>query len=182
MNQIKLTLLGKNEVGKTSIINQLIDNTFNEDISQTFTAYKSFKKMEFEKSETINLEIWDTVIHYNVINKILNKVAMNDTNIVLLIYDITNKESFDELDYFYNDVDKNVGKDNVIFGVIANKTDLNKEQIITSEEGKEYAKKINALYFETRAKDYKSIENAFKEIAKIYYKNRDTILNKKIYK
>ena len=93
----------------------------------------------------------------------------------MLIYDITNKESFDDLDYFYNQVDEMVGKDNVIFGVIANKTDLNKEQIITSEEGKEYSNKINALYFKTSAKDYKSIENAFNEIAKIYYKNRDTI-------
>ena len=105
----------------------------------------------------------------------MNGIFIKKSNIVLLIYDITNKESFDELDYFYNDVDKNVGKDNVIFGVIANKTDLNKEQIITSEEGKEYAKKINALYFETSAKDYKSIENAFKEIVKLYYKNLDTI-------
>ena len=105
----------------------------------------------------------------------MNKIFIKNSKIVLLIYDITNKRGFDELDYFYNQVDEIVGKDNVIFGVIANKTDLNKEQIITSEEGKEYANKINALYFETSAKDYKSIENAFKEIAKLYYKNRDTI-------
>ncbi len=170
MNQIKLTLLGKNEVGKTSIINQLIDNTFNEDISQTFTAYKSFKKMEFEKSETINLEIWDTVIHYNVINKILNKVAMNDTNIVLLIYDITNKESFDSLNEFYKQVIEVNEKGNVFFGVVANKCDL--YEVVSKEEGQEYAKSINGLFYETSATDNECIENLFKDVVLQYVKEK----------
>ena len=175
MNQIKLTLLGKNEVGKTSIINQLIDNTFNEDISQTFTAYKSFKKMEFEKSETINLEIWDTVIHYNVINKILNKVAMNDTNIVLLIYDITNKESFDSLNEFYKQVIEVNKKENVFFVVAGNKTDLYEKQEVSKEEGQEYAKSINGLFYETSATDSECIENLFKDVVYNYIK---TIIGK----
>ena len=175
MNQIKLTLLGKNEVGKTSIINQLIDNTFNEDISQTFTAYKSFKKMEFEKSETINLEIWDTVIHYNVINKILNKVAMNDTNIVLLIYDITNKESFDSLNEFYKQVIEVNKKENVFFVVARNKSDLYEMQKISNVEGQEYAKSINGLFYETSTTDSECIENLFKDVV---YKYIKTIIGK----
>ena len=87
---------------------------------------------------------------------------MDKTNIVAFVYDITNKASFDNLKKWYKDKNDSIE----VVGIIANKSDLNKNQIISKEEGENYSKNIDALFFETNAMDYKSVNEAFESLIK----------------
>ena len=168
--KVKLILVGETTVGKTSIINQYIDKTFKEEYMMTIGKEKSLKNINLEGKE-VSLEICDTAgqIDYRAINKIF----MKNTDIALIVYDITNKKSFEELSDWINSVkDSSINK-NVIFGIAANKSDLYEQKVINKKEGEEFAKNNNALFFETSAKDYDSVENVFLTLSEEYIKNQE---------
>ena len=165
MDRIKLILVGDKSVGKTSIINQFIEKQFINEYIPTIGSDKIMKEIEI-KGEKLNLEIWDTVgqEQYRTVNKIFIKNAQ----IALIVYDITNRKSFENLNNWYNlifEINKN---SNVIVGVTANKTDLYENQVVDSEEGKNFADEKKMKFFETSAKDYESIEKVFIEICEDY--------------
>ena len=94
------------------------------------------------------------------------KLFYFDADAVILVYDITNFESFFELEnYWYNEI-KQHGPKNIIFAVVANKSDLQKNFEVDNEKGEEFAKKIRAPFFSTSAKDNKGIETLYEEIGK----------------
>ena len=164
MNEkIKVILVGESHVGKTSIITQYIQNNFNEEYIATFAQDKSIKEEVLKDGTQIKLEIWDTIGQegYNLANKIF----MKNSKIALLIYDITDRKSFDNLNKFYDLICEVNGRNNVVIGVVGNKNDLYEKRVVEEEEAKKYAKDIDSTYFETSAKDHESIENLFKEIS-----------------
>ena len=167
MNEkIKVILVGESHVGKTSIITQYIQNNFNEEYIATFAQDKSIKEEVLKDGTQIKLEIWDTIgqKEYNSANKIF----MKNSKIALLIYDITDRKSFDNLNKFYDLVCEVNGKNNVVIGVVGNKNDLYEKRVVEEEEAKKYAKDIDSTYFETSAKDHETIENLFKEISYVF--------------
>ena len=181
MKKVKLILVGDGKVGKTSIITQYMTGTFKEDYVMTTNQDKSIKEIELKNGEKICLEIWDTIgqEHFAATNKIF----MKNSKIALLVYDITNQKSFDNLQKYYKQIDEVVGLDNIHIGVAANKSDLYDEQIVASNIGKEYADKIKATFFETTATDYENIENLFLTTANEYYnKFKGNIVEKEINK
>ncbi len=170
MISIKVILIGDSAVGKTCLIEQYINKQFSEEHIITVTAGdKLFKDVEvWEK--TVKLEIWDTVgtEKYRSTNNIFMKYA----KIALLVYDITKQESYDNLKNWYNEF-KNKNYSVEFIGVIANKSDLYEESVINKEEGENYAKSINALFFETSAMDYESVAAVFEGLAKKYVEKKD---------
>ena len=84
-----------------------------------------------------------------------------------MVYDITNKESFDELDTFWLEKIKDNTK-NIILGLAANKSDLYESEVVTIEEAKNFAKNNNAFFFETTAKNYESTRLLFIELVTKY--------------
>ncbi len=167
MERLKIVLLGSICVGKTSIIDQYIRNGFYELFEKTIVADKSIKEIVLSDGKKIDLEIWDTPGSKIYIS--VSKHCLKNAKIVLLIYDITDKRSFEELNYFYNDICEVNEKENIFFCVVANKCDLYEDQIISSELGKKYANTINALFFEASATDNENIEYIFKEIVNEYF-------------
>ena len=165
-NKIKLILVGESHVGKTSIITQYMKNTFSEEFMTTTSQDKSIKEIQLENGEEIVLEIWDTIGQNQL--RTTNKIFMKNAKIALIVYDITNENSFKNLKVFYNEINQYIGKENIVIGVVANKSDLYEEKVVSKEEGEEYAKSINALFFETSAKDHECIENLFKNVVNYY--------------
>jgi Ras-related protein Rab-6A len=98
----------------------------------------------------------------------LNTILMKNSKIAILVYDITDKKSFNELSYWYNQIINTNDKDDIIIGVAGNKSDRYEEQVVPTEEGQKYADKINAIFRETSAKDHESIEILFNEILKVF--------------
>ena len=167
MTTLKLILLGHGPVGKTAIINQFLNGTFLEESIGTLKQDKSTEKVFLDNGKkSFNLEIWDTIGGRNYWSG--NKLFMKKVNIALIVYDITNRESFDVLNEFYEQIDEVNGKENVFFAIVGNKSDLYEDQIVSKESGGEYAISINALFYETSATDHESIEYLFKDIVTNY--------------
>ena len=94
---------------------------------------------------------------------------MRNTDIAILIYDITNKESFISLKQWYKKLIEVIKKDNIIIGIASNKSDLLNEEVITSEEINTFAEEINVDVFSTSAKNYDNIEEMFFKLIEKYY-------------
>ena len=165
LTKLKVILLGDTGVGKTSIINQYIKKNFVETLS-TIGSEQHYKIIKINKKE-IQLKIWDTPGQTKFFN--ITKNSMRNTDIAILIYDITNKESFISLKQWYKKLIEVIKKDNIIIGIASNKSDLLNEEVITSEEINTFAEEINVDVFSTSAKNYDNIEEMFFKLTEKYY-------------
>ena len=103
MNKIKFLVLGGSAVGKTSIIAQYIDYEYIDEHITTIVGYKYIKEIEINNKKVI-LQIWDTA--GDKIYRPLNKIFMKKSKIALIVYDITNRRSFEKLNYWIEDFKK----------------------------------------------------------------------------
>jgi small GTP-binding protein len=94
---LKVVLLGESGVGKSSIISRFINGIFEDNIPNTSGATYVTKIMEFPKfqNKTITFDIWDTSGQTKY--RDLSKFFFIDAKAIILVYDITNKKSFDEI-------------------------------------------------------------------------------------
>ena len=153
----KIILVGESGVGKTSIISRYL-NRYQEKTELTLGAYFS-NKIIIVDGYKINLEIWDTAgqEQYRSINNIFYK----DAYICLMVYDITNKYTFNCIkDYWYEAVNEN-GMLGIIFGIAGNKNDLYEEEDVSEKEVEEFSNSINACFKLTSAKINTSIDDIF---------------------
>ncbi len=167
MNPIKIILVGDSTVGKTSIITQYIENRFEEEYLITMVGDKFPKDFKTKSGEIIKIEIWDTA--GNEQYRAVNKIFMKNSKIVIFVYDITKENTFNNLSFWYQQVININNKDELIFAVAGNKSDLYEGQKVSAEEGENYAKKINAIFTEISAMDHECIENMFDNIVNVYY-------------
>ena len=100
----KVVLLGEVSVGKTCLINRFINNSFDPKELSSSSASFITKTVKFDDmNEEIKFEIWDTVGQEKY--RSLTKIFYKDSSVAILVYDITNKRSFDEIkNYWYNQI------------------------------------------------------------------------------
>ena len=165
MKKLKFVIIGETQVGKTSLINQYVNNQFEGDYLMTIGNDKTTKEITIDEKK-VTLEIWDTIGHETL--RAANKIFMKNTNIALMVYDITHRDSFDNLNQFYKEFISNNTENKMIIGVTANKSDLYENAEVTKEEGEDYANKIKASFFESTATDHENVENIFNELTKAY--------------
>ena len=174
---LKIILLGEVAVGKTSLINIFINPNFNKNISPTLSPSYLTKLVEYE-NKTFLLSIWDTAGQEQY--RAMNKIFIKNSNIILFIYDITNKSSLKELSFWIKYVETCIGKDSAVYGVIGNKLDLfDKEdeikekgqdfELVNTEEGKKFAEEIGAEFLETSAaQKAPGLDNLINKLIGIY--------------
>ena len=172
----KIILVGETNVGKTCIITQFIEGKFEETHLATISHQFCRKNFDLPLERNITMDIWDTVGQERF--RSLSNIYYKDAKAVIVVYDITNKESFNEVkDYWYNQIKENSNKD-VIIAIAANKSDLYETREVSIEEGEEFAKSIDAIFASTSAKNDTGITNLFENIAmKILDSNVDIITN-----
>ena len=156
---IKITLIGNSGVGKTSIINQYIDQTFDEANAATIGANYSEKTITKNNKE-YELNIWDTAGQEKFHS--VGKHFYKDAYIVCLVYDITSQDSLEQLEtIWYPDI-KKYGEKYTILAVVGNKSDLYENDNLADEnKAKEFAQSINATFMLTSAKTGDGIEKLF---------------------
>ena len=177
--ECKIILLGKNNVGKTSLILQYSSNIFQEELASTIGAEYISKDLFFN-DQKLTLNIWDTSGQERY--RSLSKIYFKNSHIIILVYDITSKESFNDIiNFWYNYVTENLGN-NLIYAIVANKSDLYLNEQVSHEEGENYAKKINAFYFETSAKNNEGINEMFSLVGKTFLDNYNKQIIKSIKK
>ena len=170
---IKLILLGESAVGKTSIINRYVEDSFSNDIISSSSMTYSRKRLTINKQNII-LNIWDTVGQERF--KSLSKLFFNDTKIVVLVYSITEKDTFIKLDYWLKTFQETIG-DDVVLGVAGNKSDLFFQQTVSEEEGAKYAEKIGAIFSEISAKENKKgLDKFIEQLVTEYIKRNPNLI------
>ena len=168
MDKIKIILIGESEVGKTCLMTQFIKSKFENELIPTIASDKVIKQYEINNKK-LTLELWDTVGQEKY--RSVNKIFMKKTQIGLIVYDITNRKSFQNLNYWLETL-KNSNKDSkVIIGILANKSDLFEERVIKTKKRKKFADDNNCFFFETSSKDHQSIEKVFNILCTCYLDN-----------
>ena len=171
--EIKLIILGDTGVGKTSIINRYIENKFTDNIPSTIGSNYIGKNLKRGDKQYV-LNIWDTTGQERY--RSVTKLFVQDSKIVVLVYSINSKESFNVLDIWYKQV-LDICGENIIIAIVGNKTDLfdqneyEEKELVSDEEGKKYATDKNALFKLVSAKiDRKGINSLFDELLDEYIK------------
>ena len=182
---IKVVLIGESGVGKTSIISQFTKGIFNQDIMSTNGATFSTKKKEFKKSKkTLSFEIWDTAGQEKY--RSLAKMFFKDAAVALIVYDITNKPSFEEIQKYWLNLVKENGPQQIIMYIVGNKYDLSEREAVNEEEARAYAESQKVPFWLTSAKDSIGIDELFEEIGLKYldpeYINNEEIQERKMRK
>jgi Ras-related protein Rab-1A len=161
---IKILLIGNSGVGKTNFIFRFIDNSYTAaHLSTVGFDFKS-KIIKLPKSKkTVKLQIWDTAgqERFRTIISSYYKGAHG----ILLIFDLTETESFESLKNWLIEIEKNANK-NVIKLLIGNKCDLDDQRAISFEKGKDFAEQFNMKYLETSAKNDYNVTESFGVIGK----------------
>ena len=174
MLSLKIVLVGCSTVGKSALINQYINNKFLETQILTIGCDK-FTKVEKIKDLDIKINLWDTAGQERF--RSLSPMFLKGSNIVILVYDITNKNSFEEIEQFWLDIVKE-NTTNFILSVAANKSDLYQKEEVNEEVGRNFAQREGAYFFITSAKNYNNTRQLFLELAQIYIEKFGVINNK----
>jgi len=167
LDSLKVVLIGESGTGKTSIIRRFAYRLFDEDCTSSISSQYTSKIIEIKDINTsLKFDIWDTAGQEKF--RSMTKLFYKDAKIILFVYDITYKKSFDELkNYWISQVQEHCNSD-VLLGIVANKNDLYINQQVTKEEGLELAEKIGAIYQITSAKSGFGINNLFENIGRKY--------------
>ena len=164
IESFKVVLVGESGVGKTSIITQFIDQTFQEDQQSTTGGTFSSKSVICDNSKILKFEIWDTAGQERY--RALTKMFYKDANAAVLVYDISRKDSFEELQTYWSQQIKESSPQNIILAVAANKCDLIDMEKVKEEDARNFANELGAIYVRTSAKTVETINDLFIEIAK----------------
>ena len=153
----KLIVIGDENVGKTSILNRFKNNLFNPEYEPTVGLdFQSIPILIDDQSVTLLL--YDTAGQEKF--KSLIPLYTNEANIILLIYDVSNKESFDNIGKWFDSLN-NINKEEVIFALVGNKSDLDYNRKVIKEEAELYAKEHNYIFQEVSALNGEGIQELF---------------------
>ena len=164
---LKILTLGDSAVGKSALLVRYTQNKFNSGYLSTVGIDYQSKKINYQNRD-IEMQIWYSAGQekYRAISKQYYKKA----NGILLLYDVTSRESFLGIKEWIRDINNMVTmKPSLI--LVGNKIDL--ERKVLSEEGEELSTKYNAMFFETSAATGKGIEETFQALVEDIMKNYD---------
>ena len=160
---IKILTLGDTGVGKTSIIQKFVNDKFSQNMLSTIGVDFQSKIIMIDNTK-VKLKIWDTTGQERF--KTLTSQYYNGADGALLIFDVTNKESFERINFWMNELNEKKKLNELGLLLIGNKIDLVNKRIIDKEEAENFAKNNNLSYYETSALKNININNIIIDIAK----------------
>jgi len=174
-NLWKVVINGNAGIGKSSLLVRFTEGTFEDQKMVTLeTEYKIKELKQFENTgKDIRLQIYDTAGQekFRTITSSYYRGAAG----AILVYDITNKASFDALTGWFEDINRYLPEVPRI--IVANKSDLEKTRVISTAQGEELAKKSNSPFFETSAKTGENVDEVFHTLTRLINEEEVKLLN-----
>ena len=164
--KLKVVVVGDSGVGKTNLIKRFVSNTYNPNTKAT-VGVEFLSKSYKINDQVFKIEIWDTAgqERYKSITAAYYKGAKG----ALIVYDITQKDSFENINKWMSEVRDKSTKDLKIL-IVGNKTDLVNERQVSTEEALSKAKELESPVMEASALDGNNVKAAFYDLLKEMYK------------
>lgn len=161
-NNLKVILLGEGCVGKSSLVLRYCSDKFNETHEQTVQSSFVTKRLNINNQRVL-LEIWDTAGQekYHALLPMYYRHSQG----AILVYDVTDMDSFDRVQSWVRELRKELG-DDVVLVIAGNKIDLEKNKCVPEDAAVEYAKSVSATHHYTSAKLNKGIDQLFLALTK----------------
>ena len=165
--KVKIVLLGDSGVGKTNLISRFTKNMFSPNSKATI-GVEFFIKTYKVNNKILKIEIWDTAgqERYKSITSVYYKGAKG----AFIVYDITSRKSFDDVDKWIEEIKEKTSKDIKLI-IIGNKIDLKDERDITTNEALNKFKGMDIPFMETSALDDTNVSEVFLDLIKIIYQD-----------
>ena len=162
----KVITLGDSEVGKTSLILRLLDNVFTHNYLSTIGFDLKKKLVKLDNGEEIRLLIYDTAGQERF--RALSRNYIKKANGILIVYDITNKVTFQNAENWIKYARDEMSK-NIPMYLVGNKSDLEELRQISIEEGEKLSDQYGLKFYETSSKNGNNVEKCFKDLSKDLY-------------
>jgi len=160
--QFKVVLLGEGRVGKTSLVLRYTQNTFDDKTASTVQASFQTKRLNVD-GQSVNLAVWDTAGQERF--HALGPIYYRDANGALLVYDITDNDSFARVQNWVKELRKMLGTD-IVLAIAGNKCDLERTRVVPLDKAESYAASVGARHYSTSAKLNKGVSELFLELTK----------------
>ena len=161
-NEFKVVLVGDKGVGKTSLLKRISDNCFLPSYIPTLEADLStiiYKVIHDKKQKNVKIRLWDTAGDHSF--KVVTKIMLQGAKAVLLVYDITNENSWINISGWLENIKQGVENDTIIC-LVGTKKDLYGMRKVDLENGKEFAENNNLEFIEISSKTNDGIEELLK--------------------
>ena len=176
---IQLLVIGDSSVGKTSLITRYTNGTFKEEYLAT-VGLDYYSKVEAINNQTINIKLWDTAGQERY--KALTQNYFRNAEGVLLTFDVTNTDSFNNLKDWIGSIKTNMEGKNIFLPliIVGNKIDMEDSREINKEDADKFASDNNYKYFETSAKTGEGVDDAIRDLVNQVLNQGDQLDDHKI--
>jgi Ras-related protein Rab-1A len=183
--RFKVILLGDIAVGKSSILSRFVEDKYTNEYRCNVGVEFKVKSLFIDEKRGADLQIWDTVgeerfrtITRQYYRDSKGKNILNKKQGVILIFDLTNRSSFDGLDKWVDDI-KNFGPEDVKIILIGNKSDLDDDRVVSYTEAVNKASLFDTIYIEVSAKTGNNVTGLFEDLTKKMVDKEEEELEKK---
>uniref|UniRef100_A0AAQ5ZKM7 Ras-related protein Rab-25 n=1 Tax=Amphiprion ocellaris TaxID=80972 RepID=A0AAQ5ZKM7_AMPOC len=156
----QMVLIGESGVGKSNLLSRFTKNEFNHDSRTTIGVEFSTRTVQLS-GFTIKAQIWDTagLERYRAITSAYYRGAVG----ALLVYDITKHLTYESVERWLKELYDHADP-HIVVMLVGNKTDLESERSVPTEEAKDFAEKKDILFLETSALESTNVEAAFTNV------------------
>ena len=167
---LKYIIIGDSSVGKTNLLMKFTHNKFTDEYRATIGVEFDAKNLKIDE-KIFRIQLWDTAGQENF--RSITRAYYKNCVCALIIYDITKKQTFENIQYWLDDV-RNESPKSALIILIGNKIDLGSERKVSYEEGSEFAKKNGIIFMETSARTGEGVDEMFiKSVKEIEQRIKD---------
>ena len=156
---LKYIIIGESSVGKSNLLMKFANNKFTEDYQATIGVEFGAKNITID-DQIFRIQLWDTAGQENF--RSITRAYYKNSVCAMLVYDITNRSSFENLQDWLKDIISQSPK-TVLIILLGNKIDLKEKREVEYEEGEQFAQKNGLIFMETSAKTGEGVEEIFKK-------------------
>lgn len=161
--KLKLILVGQSGVGKSSLLVRFVDDHFEQASTRpTIECDIKYKQLDVNGVRT-TLRLWDTAGSERF--RTFSTQHYRNAQGVIFVYDVTNQSSFEQLSSWLEEVELNCNQPDFVRMLVGNKIDCDTERVITTEQGRSFARRHSMMFIEASAATAEGVRMAFEEVA-----------------